>query len=79
MRDLLVSKGRWHPFMYCRRFSFPWPLQVLADSTGILQMDSCDFSGSMAQSLVSVADGDNVQPAVIRNARLGTANYEAIK
>lgn len=42
-------------------------------------MDSCDFSGSMAQSLISVADGDNVQPAVIRNARLGTANYEAIE
>eukprot|EP00903_Cladosiphon_okamuranus_P009051 g8653.t1 len=49
---------------------------VLADRTGELELDGCDFRGSTARRLVSVPD-DGV-PAIIRNAHLGDGNYEAV-
>ncbi|CBN75058.1 conserved unknown protein [Ectocarpus siliculosus] len=49
---------------------------VLADQTGVLHLDGCDFSESTASSMVNVQDGGTL--AVVRNARLGTSNYQAI-
>lgn len=48
---------------------------MLADQTGELELDGCDFGGSTATRLVSVPDGGVL--AIVRNAHLGTGNYVA--
>eukprot|EP00752_Nemacystus_decipiens_P011444 g10163.t1 len=48
---------------------------VLADDTGEIEMDGCDFGDSTASRLVYVPD-EGV-PAIVRNAHLGAGNYEA--
>ncbi|CAN0503308.1 unnamed protein product, partial [Ectocarpus sp. 12 AP-2014] len=42
----------------------------------MLHLDGCDFSESTASRMVNVQDGGTL--AVVRNARLGTSNYQAI-
>lgn len=54
-------------------------LQVLADATGELYIDSCDFSRSLATYMVKMGEGVPSSKAIVRNAILSTANYEAIK
>ena len=52
-------------------------MKVLADNTGQLELDGCDFSQSPATSMVAVQDGGVL--AIVRNARLSIDNYEAVK
>lgn len=54
-------------------------MQVLADATGELYIDSCDFSRSLATYMVKMEEGVPSSKAIVRNAILSTANYEAIK
>ncbi|CAM9092872.1 unnamed protein product [Scytosiphon promiscuus] len=49
---------------------------VLADQTGHLELDGCDFRKSTASSMVRVQDGGSL--AIVRNARLSTGNYRAV-
>lgn len=55
----------------------PRSVQVLADQTGLLELDGCDFRKTTATSMVKVQDGGNL--AIVRNARLSTGNYRAVK